>query len=135
MIRIALFVIVFVMMPLVLFAIGTATGTFPDLPGTFTPADYVSSFMMYVGVVVLFLVPLINRFLKWEGNKKRYMSWGVLLVVGAVSYLAGWGIFDTSIINAVLIVVGGALGSHIGYKAVKLILTDYGALPPVEEKK
>ncbi len=99
----------------------------PDLPGSFTPADYFVDFLTWIATVV-FLTALINRlpFLQLEDGPKRQLSWGVMALTGIVAYLFGWGIFETEWYIGLIYIIAGAIGSHIGYHAVKEFLKDIG---------
>jgi len=101
----------------------------PDLPGGFVLEEYVTDFLTWI-VTVIFLTSLINRlpWFKFEDQNKRFLSWAVMLISGAVSYYFAWGIFDTSIIIAAVYVIAGALGSHFGYHTIKEVLKDFGLL-------
>lgn len=109
------------MLPVALFA----NGDLPDVPGSLTPADYFADFLTWIATVV-FLTSAINKlpFLNYEDNQKRYLSWGVMVVTGLVAFLFNWGIFDTEWYFMLVYIVGGAIGSHIGYHAVKAFITD-----------
>lgn len=99
----------------------------PDLPGSFTPADYFVDFLTWIATVV-FLTGILNRlpFLQLEDQPKRYLSWGVMFVTGLLAYLYGWGIFDTAWYIGLVYIVAGAVGSHVGYHVVKAFLIDIG---------
>ena len=126
-----LMVVAFLMLLPILALAGVVTPTLPDLPGTFNPADYFLSFLGYVATVVA-LTALFNRLLKWKDWNKRLLSWGVILVTGFLAYFMSWGIFDNTLINSIVIMLFAALGGHLGYHGLKLILIDFGVLP---EKK
>ncbi len=101
----------------------------PDLPGSFTPADYFVDFLTWIATVI-FLTGLLNRlpFFQYEDQPKRILSWVVMIITGALAYIFGWGIFETSWYVGLIYVIAGAIGSHVGYHAVKEFLKDVGIL-------
>ena len=122
-----LFVMIFMffVFPLVVLA-GNAM---PQLPGTFTPADYFVDFLTWIATVV-FLTSVFNRlpFLQLENQPKRYFSWVIMVITGLLAYIFEWGIFDTTWYYGLVYIVAGAVGSHVGYHAVKEFLKDVGVL-------
>ena len=134
--KMRVFLIVFFTMllfPVVVLA-GNVNGL-PDLPGTLVPDDYFQTWLHYVGLNVLFLVPLINRLpiFQYEDVQKRILASVITVVSGIIGYLANWGIFYGVEWYIALTYIGFAvLGAYLGYQLLKQVLIDLGLRPRVK---
>lgn len=129
----------FVFFATLLFPIAVVAGNgneLPDLPGSLIPVDYFQTWLHYVALNVVFLVPLINRlpFFQYEDTEKRILSWFVIAGTGVIAYLANWGIFDTVWYVGLIYIVAAIAGGHFGYYVIKEILVQFGARSRIAKK-
>jgi len=91
----------------------------------FDLGSYVETFAVFITTVVV-VTDLVNKLIKWEGNKKQYLSWGVATVIGLAAYFLKLGIFVGAWWVIPVYTVSFALSANGFYDLVREILVALG---------